>query len=119
MDKYARTAAELLPLLGGPGNVITLTHCVTRIRISLTDRHAIETTALRDHPAVLGQLNTPDAYHLIVGPAVAEPLTRACHNAVIQQRQPNLDEPPGCSDREVAPIPDSLTAPPRTRRHRE
>lgn len=88
MNKYARTASELLPFLGGADNVNAVTHCVTRIRISLADPHTVDTIALRGHPAVLGQLDRPNTYHVIVGPAVAEPLAHAIYNAVTHQADP-------------------------------
>ncbi len=77
-DKYTRTAAELLALLGGACNLRAVTHCITRLRLTLVDRHAIDDTELRDHPAVLGRRDTAEGCHLIVGPAAAVPLARAC-----------------------------------------
>ncbi|GAB3549302.1 phosphotransferase system IIB component [Actinopolyspora lacussalsi] len=77
-DPYTRTANELLTLLGGAENIITMTHCVTRLRITLADHQAVDGTALRDHPAVLGRLDDGETLHLLVGPAAVEPLTLAC-----------------------------------------
>ncbi|WP_253863407.1 PTS transporter subunit EIIB [Prauserella halophila] len=78
MDKYTRTAAYLVALLGDAENVVAVTYCVTRLRITLADRQAVDDSGLQQHPAVLGRLDGDDALHLIVGPAAAAPLARAC-----------------------------------------
>lgn len=75
-DKYQATAAVLRDLLGGSDNITALEHCVTRLRLSLTDRSRVNDTALRDHPAVLGLLER-DTFQIIVGPAAVAPLAAA------------------------------------------
>lgn len=76
MDKYARTAAVLRDLLGGTDNIASLTHCVTRLRLTLTDPARVDDTALRNHPAVLGVLER-DTFQIVVGPAAVTPLAAA------------------------------------------
>lgn len=76
MDQYLRTAAVLRDLLGGTDNIASLTHCVTRLRLTLTDRARADDTALRDHPAVLGILER-DTFQIVVGPAAVTPLAAA------------------------------------------
>ncbi|WP_046497749.1 PTS glucose/sucrose transporter subunit IIB [Streptomyces odonnellii] len=76
MDKYVRTAAVLRDLLGGTDNIVSLAHCVTRLRLTLTDRARVDDTALRDHPAVLGVLER-DTFQIVVGPAAVTPLAAA------------------------------------------
>ncbi|MCA1220001.1 PTS glucose/sucrose transporter subunit IIB [Streptomyces sp. 8L] len=76
MDKYTRTAAALRDLLGGPDNIVSLTHCVTRLRLTLADRTRVDDTTLRDHPAVLGVLDR-DTFQIVVGPAAVTPLAAA------------------------------------------
>jgi glucose-like phosphotransferase system IIB component len=76
MDKYTRTAAALRDLLGGPDNIVSLAHCVTRLRLTLADRTRVDDTTLRDHPAVLGVLDR-DTFQIVVGPAAVTPLAAA------------------------------------------
>ncbi|MER5869515.1 MULTISPECIES: PTS glucose/sucrose transporter subunit IIB [Streptomyces] len=76
VDKYLRTAAVLHDLLGGTGNIVSLAHCVTRLRLTLTDRAQVDDTALRAHPAVLGVLER-DTFQIVVGPAAVTPLAAA------------------------------------------
>lgn len=75
-DKYLATATVLRDLLGGPGNIEALEHCVTRLRLTLTDRSRVNDTALRDHPAVLGILER-DTFQIVIGPAAVAPLATA------------------------------------------
>lgn len=97
-DAYTRTAAELLALLGGASNLQAVAHCITRLRLTLAERHHVDDTSLRDHPAVLGRRNTAEGCHLIVGPAAAAPLARACTN-LLAPTCPDHDDsepaPPG------------------------
>lgn len=76
LDQYVRTAAVLRDLLGGAGNIASLAHCVTRLRLTLTDRSCVDDTALRDHPAVLGVLER-DTLQIVVGPAAVARLAAA------------------------------------------
>ena len=79
VDKYTRTAADLVALLGDTENVVAVTCCTTRLRITLADRQAVDDSGLQQHPAVLGRLDgDDDTLHLIVGPAAAAPLAHAC-----------------------------------------
>ncbi|MEU7322512.1 PTS transporter subunit EIIB [Streptomyces griseoviridis] len=80
-DKYQATAAVLHDLLGGPGNIATLEHCVTRLRLTLTDRFRVNDTALCDHPAVLGIMER-DTFQIIVGPAAVAPLAVALRQLI-------------------------------------
>lgn len=75
-DKYEATAHTILHLLGGAENVTTLSHCVTRLRVSCADPALVDHAGLSEHPAVLG-LMTRDTLHVIVGPAAVGPLAAA------------------------------------------
>jgi sucrose PTS system EIIBCA or EIIBC component len=86
VDKYARTAAALLPLLGGGDNITSLGHCVTRLRLDLADRTLVDDDALRAHPAVLG-VRAAEQFQVIVGPAVVERLARALECLLDHGRQ--------------------------------
>ncbi|MFD7709269.1 PTS transporter subunit EIIC [Streptomyces sp. NPDC059786] len=61
------TAAALLPLVGGPGNVTSVAHCMTRLRLGLRDRSLVREDALRALPAVLGVVED-DTYQIVLGP---------------------------------------------------
>ncbi|MGW2637563.1 PTS transporter subunit EIIC [Streptomyces sp. NPDC001348] len=63
------TAAALLPLVGGPANVTSVAHCVTRLRLGLADRSLVDAEALRALPGVLGVVDD-DTYQIVLGPGV-------------------------------------------------
>ncbi|MER7496863.1 PTS transporter subunit EIIC [Streptomyces pharetrae] len=60
-------AAALLPLVGGPGNVTSVAHCMTRLRLGLADRGLVDEEALRALPGVLGVVDD-DTYKIVLGP---------------------------------------------------
>ncbi|HLL34223.1 PTS transporter subunit EIIC [Streptomyces sp.] len=60
-------AAGILPLVGGPGNVTSVAHCMTRLRLGLADRSRVDETALRALPGVLGVVDD-DTYQIVLGP---------------------------------------------------
>lgn len=45
-------AAALLPFVGGPANVTSVAHCMTRLRPGLTDQSHVDEEALRAVPGV-------------------------------------------------------------------
>lgn len=81
MDKYHLTATEFRDLLGGASNITALTHCVTRLRLTLADRTRVDDAGLRAHPAVLGLLER-DTFQVLVGPAAVASLAAALTRAI-------------------------------------
>ncbi|MET9639493.1 PTS transporter subunit EIIC [Streptomyces virginiae] len=73
-DKNRATAAAILPLVGGPDNVTSIAHCMTRLRISLRDRSLVQDEALRALPAVLGVVED-DTYQIVLGPGAVARVT--------------------------------------------
>ncbi|WP_329252143.1 PTS transporter subunit EIIC [Streptomyces sp. NBC_01478] len=70
----ATTAAALLPLVGGPANVTSVAHCMTRLRLGLADRSLVDEEALRALPGVLGVVDD-DTYQIVLGPGVVARVT--------------------------------------------
>ncbi|MFF4400437.1 PTS transporter subunit EIIC [Streptomyces sp. NPDC001480] len=76
MQTSNETAVALLPLVGGPANVTSVAHCVTRLRLGLADRSLVDEPALRALPGVLGVVDD-DTYQIVLGPgAVTEVAAR-------------------------------------------
>ncbi|MEV0905634.1 PTS transporter subunit EIIC [Streptomyces hokutonensis] len=74
MDTPYDIAAALLPLVGGPANVTSVAHCMTRLRLGLADRSLVDEEALRALPAVLGIVDD-DTYQIVLGPGVVARVT--------------------------------------------
>ncbi|MFG2621654.1 PTS transporter subunit EIIC [Streptomyces sp. NPDC048507] len=66
-DKNRATAAAILPLVGGPDNITSIAHCMTRLRIGLRDRTLVQEEALKAVPAVMGVVED-DTYQIVLGP---------------------------------------------------
>ncbi|MFE9768785.1 PTS transporter subunit EIIC [Streptomyces sp. NPDC005808] len=71
----AATAAALLPLLGGPANITSVAHCMTRLRVGLRDRSLVQEESLRALPAVLGVVTDDDTYQVVLGPGTVARVT--------------------------------------------
>ncbi|WP_432138822.1 PTS transporter subunit EIIC [Streptomyces sp. bgisy154] len=69
------TAAALLPLVGGPANITSVAHCVTRLRLTLTDPARVDTEAVRAVPGVLGLVTAADGCQVVLGPGVVGRVT--------------------------------------------
>ncbi|MER7277992.1 PTS glucose/sucrose transporter subunit IIB [Dactylosporangium sp. NPDC000244] len=74
--KHVAAAEAIVGALGGPANITSLEHCVTRLRIALADLRLLDDTRLRSHPAVLGVLRR-ETLQIVVGPAAVTPLATA------------------------------------------
>ncbi|SCK06909.1 PTS transporter subunit EIIC [Streptomyces sp. WMMB 322] len=67
-DKNRQIAEALLPLVGGSRNVVSITHCMTRLRLGLADRSLVRDSALRALPDVVGVVEDDDTYQIVLGP---------------------------------------------------
>lgn len=73
---YEATARQIVANIGGPDNILSLFHCITRLRFQLADRDKADRAALEAIDGVIGVNISGDQYQLIIGNEVA-PLCRA------------------------------------------
>lgn len=71
------TAAAILPLVGGPANVLTVAHCMTRLRLGLRDPGLVDEQGLRTLPAVLGLVTHDGSCQIVLGPGTVARVTPA------------------------------------------
>ncbi|MER6470021.1 PTS transporter subunit EIIC [Streptomyces collinus] len=71
----ASTAAAVLARAGGPGNVTSVAHCMTRLRLGVADPAAVDAEALRALPGVLGVVTDGAGLQIVLGPGVVEEVT--------------------------------------------
>lgn len=69
---YEPLAEKIVTGVGGPSNITSVTHCVTRLRFRLADVGAADTAALKALPGVLQVLDTGTQYQVVVGTHVDE-----------------------------------------------
>ncbi|MEV0282258.1 PTS transporter subunit EIIC [Streptomyces sp. NPDC050610] len=94
-DKNRATAAAILPLVGGAGNIDTIAHCMTRLRLSLRDRSLVREEELKALPAVLGVVDD-DTYQIVLGPGPVARVTPEFEALVAEER---------AAERTAAPTP--------------
>ena len=88
---YSHTAQQIITRIGGAENIVSLFHCITRLRFELRDMSLADRAALDNTDGVMGVNISGDQYQLIIGNEVA-PLCDA-----ILDQLPHL--------REAAPAP--------------
>ncbi len=70
-------AAQIVASVGGAGNILSLTHCATRLRFELADASMVDQAALEAVPAVLGAVpQAGDRYQVVIGGAVQTMFTK-------------------------------------------
>ncbi|RMI13627.1 glucose PTS transporter subunit IIA [Cellulomonas triticagri] len=73
-------AEAIIEAVGGPANVLSLTHCATRLRFELRDAGQVDRAALEAVPGVLGAVpQSGDRYQVVVGGAVQTVFTQITH----------------------------------------
>ncbi|MFF9476409.1 PTS transporter subunit EIIC [Streptomyces roseolus] len=75
-DKNRAIAAAILPLVGGAGNISSVAHCMTRLRLGLRDRSLVRDEALKALPSVMGVVED-DTYQIVLGPGTVARVTPA------------------------------------------
>ncbi|MGO4459677.1 PTS transporter subunit EIIC [Streptomyces sp. M-16] len=107
-DKNRATAAAILPLVGGPDNITSIAHCMTRLRIALRDRSLVRHEELKALPAVLGVVED-DTYQIVLGPGTVARVTPEFEALVAEARTQAAPAPaPGTAP---APAPAPAAAP--------
>ncbi|RFU86923.1 PTS alpha-glucoside transporter subunit IIA [Streptomyces triticagri] len=91
-NKNRDTAAAILPLVGGAGNVTSVAHCMTRLRLSLRDRSLVQDEALKALPSVMGVVED-DTYQIVLGPGTVARVTPEFERLVEEQRPAGAPEP--------------------------
>ncbi|MFJ9766551.1 PTS transporter subunit EIIC [Streptomyces erythrochromogenes] len=100
-DKNRATAAAILPLVGGPDNITSIAHCMTRLRIALRDRSLVRDEALKALPAVLGVVED-DTYQIVLGPGAVARVTPE-FEALVEEGRSAV--PPAAPPTAAAPHP--------------
>ncbi|WFG98829.1 PTS transporter subunit EIIC [Spiroplasma citri] len=67
---YTTEIVALIPLLGGIDNIISYTHCVSRIRLVLKDNTKANSKEIEELDNVKGTVQPIGQYHIVIGPDV-------------------------------------------------
>ncbi|MFJ6719732.1 MULTISPECIES: PTS transporter subunit EIIC [unclassified Streptomyces] len=109
-DPHRATAAAILPLVGGPDNVSSVAHCMTRLRVGLRDRSLVRSEELKALPAVLGVVDD-DTYQIVLGPGAVARVTPE-FEALVREAGPRTAEavPEAPTDAPSPSVPPTATA---------
>lgn len=66
---YEHIAKQLIPLLGGKENIISVTHCATRLRLVLKDDKKAEAKDIENIEGVKGAFSSSGQFQIILAPA--------------------------------------------------
>ena len=72
MAKYTQLAADIVKNVGGKDNVISLAHCITRLRFKLKDEKKANTDVLKAMDGVVTVVQSGGQYQVVIGNQVGE-----------------------------------------------
>lgn len=72
MGKYETLAKEIVKNIGGKENVISLTHCITRLRFKLKDEKKANDDVLKNMEGVVTVMKSGGQYQVVIGNHVPE-----------------------------------------------
>ncbi len=76
MSSTQTTASSIVQSLGGPNNIVSLTHCATRLRFELKDASGVNAAQVDKIPGVMGAVpQTGNRYQVVIGGAVQSVFT--------------------------------------------
>ena len=72
MKNYKELASQIVDYIGGPENVDTHTHCMTRLRFTLKYDSKAQTEALKALKGVQGVIEKGGMYQVVIGTDVEQ-----------------------------------------------
>jgi len=75
MGKYSDLAADIVQNVGGPGNINSVSNCMTRLRFDLKDESLANDQFFKTHPQLIDLIKAGGQYQVVVGPHVEDVYT--------------------------------------------
>lgn len=72
MSKYGNLAQEIVRNIGGAENVVSLTHCITRLRFKLKDESKAKDDVLKNMDGIVTVMKSGGQYQVVIGNHVPE-----------------------------------------------
>lgn len=69
---YQKLASQIVDLVGGKGNVSSLTHCITRLRFKLKAESKAQTEVLKNVEGIVTVIQSGGQYQVVIGNHVPE-----------------------------------------------
>ena len=99
---FDATAADIIAGIGGPDNVRSVLHCITRVRFYLKDESVADDEAVTDLDGVIDVVKSGGQYQVVIGPDVVD-----VYDAVVAQL-PNVGGGEQAADVELVERPTTL-----------
>ena len=97
------TAKDVLTLVGGSENIISVVHCATRLRFKLKNESLAQTEELKAHPGVIQVVTSGGQYQIVIGSHVKD-----VYNELITlggfETHPNLEKEKDSAAEKQKPI---------------
>lgn len=84
MGKYEKLAREIVKNVGGKDNIISLVHCVTRLRFKLRDEGKANDEAVKSMDGVVTLMKSGGQYQIVIGNHVPDVFADVCEVANIK-----------------------------------
>lgn len=78
MNKYDGLARIIIQNVGGKSNVISLTHCITRLRFKLRDESKANTSILKATDGIVTVMQSAGQYQVVIGNHVPDVYEAVC-----------------------------------------
>ncbi len=91
MGKYENLAKSIIANVGGKENIVSLTHCVTRLRFQLKDEAKANDDVLKNMDGVVTVMKTGEQYQVVIGNHVPEVYKDVCEVAGISGNEAGAD----------------------------
>ena len=83
-SKYDGLARIIIQNVGGKSNIVSLTHCMTRLRFKLKDESKAQTEVLKETDGVVTVIQSGGQYMVVIGQQVADVYDAVCAVGHIQ-----------------------------------
>lgn len=83
MGKYEQLANEIIKHVGGKENILSLVHCVTRLRFQLKDENRADDDILKNMDGVVTVMKSAGQYQVVIGNHVPAVYADVCEAAGI------------------------------------
>ena len=90
-NKYDGLARIIIQNVGGKDNIVSLTHCVTRLRFKLKDENKAQTEILKETDGVVTVVQSGGQYMVVIGNHVKQVYDAVCEKAHISGSAPAAD----------------------------
>ncbi len=91
-DLYDDLAEIIVRNVGGRDNIISITHCITRLRFELKDESKANTDVLKSTYGIVTVIKSGSQYQIVIGKDVISVYNSVCKVSDMKDKQKNITE---------------------------